>query len=308
MDYLWVTTKRATPLRLDPDGTEVRWMPRGILLRVSAGAKGPRLWAWCPAFATFGSVEAASVEDAAAPSEAEIAAQRVGPVLPPPQVVAELPARIVGAAKLRTWPEGRPDTLVRELYHNAEVRVLELVEGEDGEPWFRVADSIAGPKAPRGAAFFIHSSYVRVPRTEFHPMRANPDRELAKWFEADLHTPALLTAYEDGRAIWSSLALHGKQPDVTPPGEHKILWRIPNETMTSERVYPPIPRSAPGGYYLTGVLYTQYFSRNGAAIHYNYWSGNWGYPGSHGCLGLPLTESKWAWDWAEAGTPVKVFA
>ena len=35
---------------------------------------------------------------------------------------------------------------------------------------------------------------------------------------------------------------------------------------------------------------------------------NWGYGGSHGCLGLPLTESKWAWDWAETGTPVIVFS
>ena len=86
------------------------------------------------------------------------------------------------------------------------------------------------------------------------------------------------------------------------------LARIARETMTSERVYPPIARDAPGGYYLEGVLFTQYFSRSGAAIHYNYWSSNWGYAGSHGCLGLPLAEAKWAWDWSRTGTPVKVFA
>lgn len=309
IDYRWVATKRAIPLRLDADGNDVRWLPRGTLLRVAAGAQGQRLWAWCPAFGRFGSVEAASVEDAPMPSEAEILAQQTGPVLPPATIVAELPARIVGAGKVRTWPEGRPDTLVRELYHNAPVKVLELVEGEDGEPWFRVADDAGGAKAPRGAAFFIHSSFVRVPRTDFHPLAPNPDRTPAgKWFEADLQIPAMLTAYEDGRAVFSSLTLYGRQPDVTPMGDFNILWRVANETMTSERVYPPIPRNAPGGYYLTGVLYTQYFTRTGAAIHYNYWSSNWGYQGSRGCLGMPLAESKWAWDWAEAGTPITVFS
>ena len=49
-----------------------------------------------------------------------------------------------------------------------------------------------------------------------------------------------------------------------------------------------IPRFGPGGYYLTNVLFTQYFTGDGASIHYNYWSSNWGYAGSHGCLGLTL--------------------
>jgi hypothetical protein len=283
-------------------------LPRGILLRVRGEPNGRWVRAWCPAFSTFGAVESTALEDAPAPTEQEILAQRAAPVLPPVIHSAELPARIVGSANLRLWPEERADTLVRQLYHNAPVRVVEVVEGEDKEAWYRVADDIAGEKAPRGASFFIHNSFVRVPRVDFHPLLPNPDRGPTKWFEADLASPAILTAYEQGRGIWSSLALHGREPDVTPQGEHKILWRVARETMTSERVYPPIPRYAPGGYYLENVLYTQYFARNGAAIHYNYWSGNWGYRGSHGCLGLPLNEAKWAWDWGETGTRVIVFA
>jgi hypothetical protein len=308
IDYAWVATRQASPLRLKLDGSEVRWLPTGTLLRVSIQPTGARLHAWCPAFATFGSIDAAAVEDAPAPSEAQLEAQRVAPMLPPVLVAAELPARVVGSGNLRSWPVERRDTLVRQLAHNAVLRVVELVQGEDGDPWYRVSEQAAGPQAPRGAAFFMHNSFVRVPRTEFHPLSRSPDRVTSRWFEADLQPPSILTAYEAGRAVWSSLALHGKVPDVTPRGEHRILWRVPNETMTSERVYPPIPRNARGGYYLTGVLYTQYFSRNGAAIHYNYWSGNWGYAGSHGCLGLPLAESKWAWDFATTGTPIKVFS
>jgi lipoprotein-anchoring transpeptidase ErfK/SrfK len=67
-----------------------------------------------------------------------------------------------------------------------------------------------------------------------------------------------------------------------------------------------IPRNAPGGYYVENVLYTQYFSPDGAALHYNYWSSNFGYAGSHGCLGLNLDDAVWFWNWAEVGTPVVV--
>jgi hypothetical protein len=308
IDYTWVATRRATPLRVSEDGSDVRWLPRGILLRVRGEPDQRWVHAWCPAFATFGEVESAALEDAAAPTEQQLLAQRVGPVLPAVISSGELPGRVVGSANVRLWPEVRADTLVRQLNHNAPVRVIELVQGEDGEPWYRLADDVGGEKAPRGASFFIHHDFVRVPRVDFHPLSANPDRGPTKWFEADLGTPAILTAYDQGRAVWSSLTLHGREPDVTPQGDHKILWRVARETMTSERVHPPIPRGAPGGYYLENVLYTQYFSRNGAAIHSNYLSGNWGYRGSHGCLGLPLNESKWAWDWGETGTPVVVFA
>src|SRR5215211_6039066 len=101
IEYAWVATKRATPLRLDAEGNEVRWLPGGILLRVGLKATGPRLHAWCPAFATFGSVDAAAVEDVPAPTESDVAAQRVALVTPPVQFVAELPARVVGWGNVR---------------------------------------------------------------------------------------------------------------------------------------------------------------------------------------------------------------
>lgn len=67
-----------------------------------------------------------------------------------------------------------------------------------------------------------------------------------------------------------------------------------------------IPRSSPGGYYLTNVLYTQYFLPGGQSIHYNYWSSNFGYPGSHGCLGLSYADASFMWSFAGIGTPVSI--
>jgi len=69
-----------------------------------------------------------------------------------------------------------------------------------------------------------------------------------------------------------------------------------------------IPRESPNGYYVKNVLWTQYFTPDGASFHDNYWSSNFGGAGSHGCLGLNLADSKWLWDWARIGTPVVVNA
>jgi lipoprotein-anchoring transpeptidase ErfK/SrfK len=70
-----------------------------------------------------------------------------------------------------------------------------------------------------------------------------------------------------------------------------------------------IPRNSPGGYYLPGVLYTQYFDGIGDALHYNYWSPTsafGGYPTSHGCVGMPLATARFFWNFATYGTPVRI--
>jgi lipoprotein-anchoring transpeptidase ErfK/SrfK len=67
-----------------------------------------------------------------------------------------------------------------------------------------------------------------------------------------------------------------------------------------------IPRTSPGGYFLEDVLYTQYFTNDGASLHYNWWKGTFGYPGSHGCLGLNRDDAAWFWEWASIGTTVVI--
>src|SRR5436309_3468052 len=65
-------------------------------------------------------------------------------------------------------------------------------------------------------------------------------------------------------------------------------------------------RSAPNRYYLQHVLYTQYFTDDGASIHDNYWSSNFGETGSHGCVGLNEADAAWVWNWADIGTVVNI--
>ena len=114
----------------------------------------------------------------------------------------------------------------------------------------------------------------------------------------------MVTAYEDGKAVYATLAIHETGQWATPTGEFSIGRRVANETMSSETI--GIPRNGPGGYHLTGVLFTQYFTWDGASIHYNYWSSNWGYSGSHGCLGMNYDDSSYFWSWAGPGTALSI--
>jgi lipoprotein-anchoring transpeptidase ErfK/SrfK len=125
-----------------------------------------------------------------------------------------------------------------------------------------------------------------------------------RWIDADLAEPTLMTAYEDGRIVYTALALRGTVADATPKGVHRIHRRVANEVMDSSTL--GVPRDAPGGYYLENVLFTQYFTGDGAAIHYNYWSTHFGSAGTHGCLGLNYDDALWFWNWADAGTIVSV--
>ena len=113
-----------------------------------------------------------------------------------------------------------------------------------------------------------------------------------------------LTLYAGSEPIAHSRVSTGVPGRPTPTGVFSILRRVPNETMDSMTL--GIPHNSPYGYLVKNVLYTQYFTPDGASLHDNYWSSNFGGVGSHGCLGLSLADSRWLWDWASIGTPVVV--
>lgn len=197
-----------------------------------------------------------------------------------------VPGRVIGDLNVRSAPTVRADTLLRTLQHNDAVLVQETVQGEDGDAWYRIGDGE-----------YVHAADVRVPG----PAPRAYDRP---WIDVDLGTPALITAYEDGRAVYAALVLFGKSADDTPPGEYHIVRRVEDETMDSTTL--GVDHDAEGGYYLENVLYTQYFTDDGSAIHFNYWSDGWGYPGTHGCLGLNEADALWFWNWAQVGVPLYI--
>jgi lipoprotein-anchoring transpeptidase ErfK/SrfK len=128
-----------------------------------------------------------------------------------------------------------------------------------------------------------------------------------RWVEVNTSTG---TAYaiQDGKVVYKALVTVGVPAHPTPKGYFTILRRVYDETMDSSTI--GIPNDAPAGYYLTGVLYTQYFTNGGAALHYNYWSPASAFgsaAGSHGCVGMTLRDSRFFWNFATVGTPVIIY-
>ena len=123
-----------------------------------------------------------------------------------------------------------------------------------------------------------------------------------RWMDVTLTPLQHIRAMQGDEEIFRDLVTAGTQ-GTTRPGFYRILRRVYNETMDS--------RTIPGmtdTYLLKNVLYTQYFAGDGAAIHYNWWGPprGFGYPGSHGCLGMRLAGSKFLWDWADVGSPLVI--
>jgi len=123
-----------------------------------------------------------------------------------------------------------------------------------------------------------------------------------KWLDVTLTSPQHLHAMQGDQLVLNDLVTAGLQ-GTTRPGFYRILRRVYNETMDS--------RTVPGStdhYLLKDVMFTQYFTGDGAAIHYNWWGPprGFGNPGSHGCLGMRWDGSKFLWDWANIGTPIVI--
>jgi hypothetical protein len=208
-------------------------------------------------------------------------------LLPPPALNEQFELRgiLTDSVPLALFPTWSDDAVQQVLRPHTWLRLSGTVIGEDSNEWY-VTDT--GGYVPAAAVF--------VPeRTE-----AFSDR----WLDVDLTSPTRVTAYEAGEPVASFMAIRGTAAHPTPTGVFTIIRRVANETMNSDTI--GIPRFGPGGYYLTNVLFTQYFTGSGASLHYNYWSANWGLPGSHGCLGLTYGDSAFLWEWARLGTPISI--
>jgi hypothetical protein len=206
---------------------------------------------------------------------------------PPPASTAslEMMGRTVGSAAVAYYPVDDKFAYTSSLGHNVPILVHDRVQGADGSTWYRVDGG------------YLAAQSVRLPRA--------PTKTYAgRWLDADLQEPAMLTAYEGGKIVLDTLAIKGTIANQTPTGTFTILRRVQDETMDSGTL--GIDPHGPGGYHLEHVLNTQYFTSDGASIHYNYWSSNFGYSGSHGCLGLDLQDSQFLWNWAGVGTPVVI--
>lgn len=149
---------------------------------------------------------------------------------------------------------------------------------------------------------YVYSANLLKPKPSSPPPA--PQTFAGHWIDVNL-TQQIITAYSGSTPAFWAVMSSGAPGWETVTGTYRILRRVPNETMSSAtlRVSVEVP------YDLPNVLYTQYFTDFGEAIHDNYWKGPdspYGVPTSHGCIGLLEPQAKQFWDWAQLGTIVNI--
>ncbi|MPZ49043.1 MAG: L,D-transpeptidase family protein [Dehalococcoidia bacterium] len=133
---------------------------------------------------------------------------------------------------------------------------------------------------------------------------AVPGPEVAgeRWILVDLARQEASAMIGDEK-LYTALVTTGKEGWETPAGTWYIVRRVANETMTSVSI------GAEEFYELKDVLYTQYFTNVGHALHTNYWRDDSYFgevPSSHGCVGMRLADAEFFWRFAGAGTRVTI--
>ncbi len=137
------------------------------------------------------------------------------------------------------------------------------------------------------------------------PANITPDQ---RWVDVNL-SQQVACAMSGGEIVRVVLVTTGMPGWETPAGQFRILYRVADETMTSAGI--GIPIDSPDGYDLDHVLYTQYFTDEGHALHDNYWRplSVFGHtPTSHGCVGMVEDDAFFMWNWVGAGDLVNIHA
>lgn len=202
-----------------------------------------------------------------------------------------------GAALEETNVRREPTTkadIAETLQFGDPVTVTEWLEGEEvfegADLWAKIGEGryVYGRNVGRNAPVLPTPTPADAPTW-------------GKWIDINL-IQQLLTAYDGTTPVRTIEVTTGMAGWETPPGSFTILSRVANETMTSGAI------GAENHYRLDDVLFTQYFTDRGHALHFAWWrtKETIGRPGSHGCVNLLLDDARFLWDWAELGTPIVI--
>jgi lipoprotein-anchoring transpeptidase ErfK/SrfK len=126
------------------------------------------------------------------------------------------------------------------------------------------------------------------------------------WVDVNL-TEQVAAAMSGDKIVRVILVTTGMPGWETPTGQFQVQYRVADERMTSDAL--GIPRNSPQGYDLDHVLYTQYFTDFGHALHDNYWRplSVFGHQAtSHGCVGMVEDDASFLWNFVGVGSLVNI--
>jgi len=159
----------------------------------------------------------------------------------------------------------------------------------------------SGDEPPAARAAVMPTTTPSVPPPN-PPQIPGPEVTGERWILVDIANQTT-TAMIGETALYTALVTTGKEGWETPRGSWRIEYRIENETMTSAAI------GAEEYYVLEDVLWTQYFTTVGHALHLKYWRDEYYFgsiPSSHGCVGMRYADAEFFWRFASVGTRVEV--
>jgi hypothetical protein len=187
-------------------------------------------------------------------------------------------------------------TPLYRLYYSSTHWVTQLVEGPDGQPWYRIKDEMLKLDS---LDYYVPAQHVRlIPPEELTPISTSvsPDK---KRVEVSIDKQEL-TAYEDENVVLKTKISSGL--DYHPLNE--ISWDTPKGTFYVQNKM--ISKHMGGGqldsdldaYILPGVSWVSFFQVElGVAFHGTHWHHNFGNRMSHGCINMVTEEAKWLFRW-----------
>jgi len=139
-----------------------------------------------------------------------------------------------------------------------------------------------GTEAFRG----VSGSYLREDVTS--TFTAKP----SKLIEVNL-TEQKVYLYDNDQLVKTLICSSGSQATPSLTGRYAVYAKAEKVDMRGE------------GYFAPNVPWVLMFNGD-YTIHGNYWSTNFGTPTSHGCVGLPLDQAEYLFNWTPIGTIVSI--
>lgn len=177
--------------------------------------------------------------------------------------------------------------LLYRLYYGSVHWVMDIMEGPDGMPWYKVKDEFLKVE------YAVPTQDLRfIPDDELTPI--NPDVPLGqKNIEISLYFQTL-KAFEGDKLVFetkiSSGVGYGER--ITPLGKFNVQVKTPSKHMGDGHLTANIY-----DYELLGVPWAVFFTTDGIATHGTYWHNNFGSPMSRGCVNMRNEDAKWIYRW-----------
>ncbi len=185
------------------------------------------------------------------------------------------------------WKPGQQEPVAYRYYYSTTYWVMDLVQDEEGNPWYGVRDD------KWDYMYYVPATHLRlVPASALQPISADVPSDEKR---IEVYIPEqVMIAYEYDQPVFmarvASGAIFSSGDYSTPAGRHQIFHKRASRHMARGNL-------AANGYDLPGVPWNSYITEDGIAFHGTYWHNNFGRPRSHGCINLTSQAAKWVYLW-----------